>query len=108
MERIDEYDAEKNRIFQVAYRFLYSQCTQKDAQRAKMSSVAELKKKFGGQTKVALTPEQHAAALRQRERDQAEAIRVAKVRAPSARGAREHILTLVRAVTGSGLQPLPW
>jgi len=48
----------------------------------KMSTVAELKKKFGGQAKVALTPEQHAAALRQRERDQAEAIRVAKVRAP--------------------------
>ena len=47
-----------------------------------MSTVAELKKRFQkeGVVAKALTPEQHAAALRQRERDQAEAVRVAKVR----------------------------
>jgi len=39
-----------------------------------------LKKKFEN-SKVTLTPEQHAAALRQKERDQLEAVRIAKARA---------------------------
>jgi hypothetical protein len=46
-----------------------------------MSSVAELKKKFAGNNKVLLTPEQHAATLRQKERDQSEAVKIAKARA---------------------------
>jgi hypothetical protein len=46
-----------------------------------MSTVADLKKKFEATKKVTLTPEQHAAALRQKERDQQEAVRIAKARA---------------------------
>lgn len=45
------------------------------------SKVAELKKRFEATQKVTLTPEQHAAALRQKQRDQEEAVRIAKSRA---------------------------
>ena len=46
-----------------------------------MSTVAELKKRFEQSKGGALTPEQHAAALRQKERDLQEATRIAKARA---------------------------
>lgn len=48
---------------------------------ATSSKVAELKKRFEATQKVTLTPEQHAATLRQKQRDQEEAVRIAKSRA---------------------------